>query len=287
MYRLFNSKKSDAANGLADSAVHFRDPNAMIRRRAFSLLELLVVLAIIGLIATLSLPAIKNIRQSNTMVSSGRQLVDDLALARARAIAERTVVHVVFVPPGISNMVFAAGNTTEAQRDQRVGKRLKAGPFTTYALLAERSVGDQPGRGRARYLTEWKSLPQGVFIAPWKYIDMADAERYALALTNRPFRFAAGFAFPTTGGNSDERLPYISFHPKGGLSDENGAPLLDDEVIALARGSIIYDRNANTGEVEGFDVRESPPNNSVDNFHHVVVDSLTGRARVETPVIIP
>src|ERR1043166_1086048 len=70
---------------------------------AFTLLELLIVLAILGLLATLSLPAIKHIRQSNTMVAAGRQLVDDLSLARARAVAERTTVHVVFVPPDIAH----------------------------------------------------------------------------------------------------------------------------------------------------------------------------------------
>lgn len=255
--------------------------------RAFSLLELLIVLAIIGFLAAVSLPAMKSIRQSNTMVAAGRQLVDDLALARAKAIAERTIVHVVFVPPEIDRMTFKQGATTEAQRDQRVGRRLKSGPHTTYALFAERSVGDQPGRPQVRYLTEWKSLPQGVFIPQWEFEDLLPANWDLLAPTNRPLKFDDGFLFPTTGGEK-QRVPHITFDTRGSLVvyDKDGQRVYWDEVIALARGSILYDRDP-TGAVVGFDVRESPPDNSKENFHRVVIDGLTGRGHVETPVIAP
>src|SRR5437867_1271023 len=142
----------------------------------FTLLELLIVLSIIGLLAALSLPAIKNIRQSNSMVAAGRQLVDDLALARARAIAERTTVHLVFVPPDISAWsVFSTVQGPKAARDSALGYRLMSGPYTTYALYAERSVGDQPGRPQPRYLTSWRSLPDGVFIATNKFMNLEAA----------------------------------------------------------------------------------------------------------------
>jgi len=79
-------------------------------------------------------------------------------------------------------------------------------------------------------------------------------------------------------------VPHIAFDAQGRLVDnKNNKIKFHTEVIPLARGSILYTRNG--PNLVDFDVRETPPNNSVDNFHHVVVDSLTGRARVETPQI--
>jgi type II secretory pathway pseudopilin PulG len=249
----------------------------------------MVVLAIIGLLAAIALPAIKNIRQSNTMVAAGRQLVDDLALARAKAISERTTVHVIFVPPAIGGVPLIALPFSANARDAKVQKRLITGQFTTYALIAERTVGDQPGRGQARYLTSWRSLPDGVFIATNKFDPRAslnDPDEF-----RRPFEYLdpttnPKVVFPTTDGIR-ESVPHLSFNEKGMLVDKYGQPRLQGDIIPLSRGSILYQRNETTGDVLEFDVRESPPGNASDtnSFHLVRIDGLTGRARVETKAI--
>src|SRR5258706_1781270 len=66
---------------------------------AMTVLELLVVIAIIAMLSALAVPAIRALTRSNTIASANRQLLDDIALARQRAINEHSIVHVVFVPP--------------------------------------------------------------------------------------------------------------------------------------------------------------------------------------------
>jgi hypothetical protein len=186
-------------------------------------------------------------------------------------------------------MTFNPGASADALRDQKVGKRLKGGPYSTYALFAERTVGDQPGRANFRYLTAWRNLPDGVFVAPWEFDDLVAQPVVwdSSNPTNRPFKFDL-FPFPTVSG-VDNRVPHIAFDPSGApiVKNSTGIRIIQDEVIALTRGSIMYSRNPATQEVVDFDMRESPPGNSKDNFHHVRIDGLTGRARVETPEIQP
>ena len=65
---------------------------------AFTLIEMLVVIAILGILAGLAVPALKNLGKSNVNVSAARQLLDDVGRARQLAIANRTTVYMVFLP---------------------------------------------------------------------------------------------------------------------------------------------------------------------------------------------
>jgi Tfp pilus assembly protein PilE len=239
----------------------------------------MIVLAIIGMLAAITLPAIKNIRKNNTMVAAGRQLVDDLALARNRAISERTTVYVVFISSDLLPQTFNL-NT----KDGKLAERLKSGLYTTYALFAERSVGDQPGRRRARFLTSWRSLPDGILIATnklWYNEPLVAAPDEWL----RTYDYA-DFPFPASASVTAQALPYLAFDFQGRLVNKQNQVQLNGEIIPLARGSILYSR-ANNGALLDIDVRESPPGNASDTntFHLVRVDGLTGRARVETKAI--
>src|SRR5439155_11216421 len=47
--------------------------------------------------------------------------------------------------------------------------KLKDKTMIAYNYVSLRSLGDQPGRWTARYLSSWKTLPDGVMIAPEKF----------------------------------------------------------------------------------------------------------------------
>lgn len=251
----------------------------MSSSRAFTVLELLIVLAIIGLVMALSLPHLGGMRQSNIMASANRQLSDDLALARQRAISGRSTVYVLFMGGVQPN----PGVLTPAQQE-----RLLRRQFTSYALFAERTVGDQPGRPTARYLTPWKDLPEGVFIAKDKFLNDYVVDLYG---TNKQAQVKVFDVrdFPYPSGTNANTLPfyYVGFDPQGRListASQDGTC-----IIPLARGSITHSRGPG-GLPSGLiwdvaDARESPLGNSIANYNHVVIDGLLGRTKVERPTI--
>ena len=240
------------------------------RGRGFTLIELLVVIVIIGILASISLPAMKGIGQANLTAATSRQILDDLAFARLRAMNERTTVYVVFVSPNILDRISRESNTQE----RRALNRLVGGQYTSYSLIAARTVGDQPGRATPRYLTDWKTLPEGMLFAPYKF----DSK-----LNQNPNEYQRSFetnALPFPNARSSRfNLPYIAFNPEGQLISQR------DELIPIAKGSIIVPRTPN-GQfltTTPADVQITSRENGTNTFQFVRVNWLTGRARMELP----
>ena len=62
-----------------------------MKTRAFTLIELLIVMAIIGVMITLTVPAFNGLGKANALGSTGNNLLDQLAQARQTAVAQNRV----------------------------------------------------------------------------------------------------------------------------------------------------------------------------------------------------
>ena len=182
----------------------------------------------------------------------------------------------------------------------KLRERLQFSALTTYALYAERAPGDQPGQRSGRYLTKWRTLPEGVHIAKEKFELLAPNAWYAKADLWRPFEYAGqtnqsgvpGLPFPAVAPEvGPVQVPHIAFDHNGSLVQyDQGNPAKNrvylDEYIWLTRGSIFkgYD---GAGNMIPFSVRETPPGNWTNNFNRIHIDPMTGRAKLEQPEINP
>ncbi len=250
---------------------------------AFTLVEFLVVIGIIGVLAAIGLPKLRSFGKSNATISATRQLLDDVALARALAISSRSDVYMIFVPP-VNTLPVNFPIYLSSDTERRLATNLLLGQYTTYAMFAPRSVGDQPGRNNPRFLTSWKTLPDGTFIAAVKF-DYRAIPPYPNGVA--PFS-NAGFQFPLATDVVCQ-LPYVGFDYQGRVFHLNGPSITSphiyksDEIIPLARGSIFYPRDANGALAAPFvaDAQENPPNNSITLSNNIHIDWVTGHARVE------
>ena len=258
----------------------------------FSLIELLVVVAIIGLLASITLPALRGIGKSSALTGTNRQLLDDLALARLLAINHRTTVYFAFLTPKIlDNQIISLikahprynEEQKEVMRDQVRG--LWSLVYSGYAIYAKRTVGSQPGNSTPQYLTDWKSLPDGVLFDPAKLPITIPANPTNPDPLSRPHKPERRLNFPDADGIS-QWLPVIEFNAQGQLDSGR------DEFLTFVQGVIEFNRDSD-GEIAPFgspnDLQQSliytSQNEGQPQRHHIRINWLTGRARMVRPEI--
>lgn len=261
--------------------------------RAFTLLELLTVIAIIGILASIILPTIHSFRPNPAAVAAS-QLLGDVGRARQLAISQRTTVYMVFLPTnffGDPNYNSAAWTQDEKNKAQRLLDKQALG----YTFVALRSLGDQPGRPTPRYLSPWRTLPDGTFIPLEKFRPRNPPQYLTIStndLSNNPviaFRipgfmrtnnipFPSADTAPASTANPYISLPYIAFDYRGQLTSGQ------DEYLPISQGSVVVGRDPVTGLGRQAlpTVVENPPGNTTNSAFNVVsIDWLTGRAHIE------
>src|SRR5437764_11983010 len=96
----------------------------------FTLIELMVVMLIIGILASITVPAMKGMGQANRSAAAHRQVLDDIALARMRAINDRAPVYIVFAPPRV-DLAFGPSFRRTASELRQLPNLLVC-PFSAY-----------------------------------------------------------------------------------------------------------------------------------------------------------
>jgi prepilin-type N-terminal cleavage/methylation domain-containing protein len=269
---------------------------------AFTLLELLVVISIIGLLAALAVPVLNNFKP-NHAANATRVLMDDLARARQLAISEHTTVLMVFVKTNFwdSTQPFNAPVARWRPLDWARTTNLASKQLIGYTFVSLHSLGDQPGVSTPQYLSGWRTLPEGAFISFLKFalpngssflIYTNDANGNPVmnpVVLMDSFNYTVKVPFPLldTPTYSPKQpyimLPYIAFNYLGQRCDDSGNPIQQNAVFPLAKGSVSFARDqlTHTPKFAPPTVSEIPPGNATNgtSYNLVYVDWLTGRAR--------
>jgi prepilin-type N-terminal cleavage/methylation domain-containing protein len=235
---------------------------------AFSLIELIAVMAIITIVAGFTVPALKGLTDGNAVDAGAAAFADLLVLGRSQAISRHTVVRLVVTTewPGLETQAnfrraslwawHQGGNST-------AGTKL----LSTNGYFLQTSA--------------WQDLPMGLVFepgVPGYVLNAAYAQQDSstvrgsciLANDQNNFGTYASFAAPTTSGPISTR--YLEFLPTGAVNLP-GSP--DRQAIFVASLGYI---NPSLQVVHTTQSNGQPA-----NWAQINVDTLTGRVHVYRP----
>ena len=134
---------------------------------AFTLMEIMVVVAIIGLVAAMALPSILQMRKETPMRKAVNDIMEMCARARAGAVLKNTVATIIFNPRGGSaELVNGDANVALA----RVGGKPVMATQFDHSVIVE---------GLEINLNDWTEAAA----APVKFYDNGTSDEMRLFLT--------------------------------------------------------------------------------------------------------
>jgi prepilin-type N-terminal cleavage/methylation domain-containing protein len=223
---------------------------------AFSLIELVAVMAIISLVAGFTVPALKGITGGNAVDAGAVELSDLLTLARSEAIARHTIVR----------FVVATGWTG----------------LETQANLRRASLWAwQPANAQYWQITPWQELPAGLVLEPGlpNYVLSAGYARQdastvqgGCVLANDAHDFATTASFPAQTYSGIISTRYIEFLPTGAASIPGSS---DRQAIFVAAQGYTDATLQITHTAQA--------NGHAANWAQVNVDTLTGHVHIYRP----
>jgi len=224
------------------------------RRAAFSLIELMSVMAVITMVAGFVVPSLKGLVGGNTVDTGASKLAGLLNLARSEAIAQHTIVR------------FVVATSWPGQNSD--------GSLRRVSLWAW-----QPDSGRYLAISNWEELPTGLllekgvpdYVRTASYAQADAATVRGSSVLADDFSSDATFTAETSLGNITTK--FIEFLPSGsaripGSSDRQAIFVATQGYVADASNHITH-----TAQVNGHAA----------NWAQVNVDTLTGRAHVYRP----
>lgn len=226
------------------------------RAAAFSLIELVAVMAIITLVAGFTVPALKGITGGNSVDAGAAELSDLLTLARSEAIARHTIV--LFVVP-----TEWPGLETQAN--------LRRASLWAW----------QPANAHYWQITPWQELPVGLVLetgVPSYVLSASYAQQDAstvqgsCVLANDVHDFAANASFPAQTWSGIISTRYIEFLPTGAASIPGSS---DRQAIFVASQGYTDAtlQITHTAQINGHPA----------NWAQVNVDTLTGHVHIYRP----
>lgn len=215
------------------------------RARAFSLVEILSVLALVAVMTGLAVPALSNLGSAGKLSHSGNQIAGLLDFARSSAMAHNSLTAVVI-----------ATHPTDGSSHRAV----------TVFELRSRADGVPVASSDWNQIARWETLPAGVLVDSDPSTLTLNSSHDAPGVPGVP---SPALPQPSHAGRTLTNFRYLVFLPSGSLlSGKSNSLRLVEGVMASGTGDVSYTRRGTDGAV---------------NFYEMTVLGSTGRTLVTRP----